>query len=79
MSEISKLERERNAAWDEYQECGQVVAIRKSKLELAEADERAAKARLDDLNAALVKEQEMALDTEYNANSRQTEPICERR
>lgn len=58
MSEISKLERERNAAWDEYQECGQVVKIRKSKLELAEADEQAAKKRLDDLNAALVTEQE---------------------
>lgn len=56
MSELSKLERERNEAWNELQEYKQVVAIRKSKLELAEADERAAKKRLDDLNAKLTAE-----------------------
>ena len=55
---MSKLKCERNEAYNEWLEYVQIVTLRRVKLERAESDERVAKAKLDDLNAALVKEQE---------------------
>ena len=56
MSEISKLERDRNEAWNEWQIATQVVKFRETKLEQAKANERTAYKTLKDLNEQLTKE-----------------------
>jgi len=54
---LSKIERDRNQVWNELLMARDMVAVQERALDRARNDERAAKNKLDALNAELAKEQ----------------------